>query len=105
MQKSRLVGFARHDAPPWRADDDHIAVVINGVPLYVLGFYQASEKPWWSRERHNGHPGCNESFEPSAAYVAGSEFDILELLDADELAEAVLEKIRDDNERSMEDAA
>ena len=75
-----------------------ISIEFKGVPLRVVGEYEAGEEAVMYYSDMSGHPGSLSSFDVEEVYVEDSEIDIFEFFSPDDLeiiTEKVLEQIED----------
>ena len=75
-----------------------INIEFKGIPLRVVGEYEAGEEAVMYYSDMSGHPGSNSSFLVEEVYAEDSDIDIIELFspaDLEVLAEKVLEQIED----------
>ena len=75
-----------------------INIEFKGIPLRVVGEYEAGEEAVMYYSDMSGHPGSNSSFLVEEVYADDSEIDIFELFspaDLEVLAEKVIEQIED----------
>ena len=75
-----------------------INIEFKGIPLRVVGEYEAGEEAVMYYSDMSGHPGSNSSFLVEEVYADDSEIDIFELFspaDLEILAEKILEQIED----------
>lgn len=75
-----------------------INIEFKGIPLRVVGEYEAGEEAVLYHDDLSGHPGSSSSFDINEVYAEDSEIDIFELFSPDDLEiieEKVLEQIED----------
>ena len=75
-----------------------INIEFKGIPLRVVGEYEAGEEAVMYYSDMSGHPGSNSSFLVEEVYAEDSDIDIVELFspaDLEILSEKVLEQIED----------
>ena len=75
-----------------------INIEFKGIPLRVVGEYEAGEERTYYDSDLGGHPGCGGSYYPHTIYAEDSDIDIVELFspaDLEVLAEKVIEQIED----------
>ena len=75
-----------------------INIEFKGIPLRVVGEYEAGEEAVMYYSDMSGYPGSNSSFLVEGVYVEDSEIDIFELFspaDLEVLEEKVIEQIED----------
>ena len=73
-----------------------INIEFKGIPLRVVGEYEAGEEAVMYYSDMSGYPGSNSSFLVEEVYVEDSEIDIFELFspaDLEVLVEKVIEQI------------
>jgi len=69
-----------------------ISVVFKGIPIRVVGEYEAGEEAVMYYNDMSGYPGSPSSFNVDEVYVEDSEIDIFEFFSPDDL-EVILEKV------------
>ena len=75
-----------------------ISIGFKGIPLRVVGEYEAGEEAVMYYSDMSGHPGSNSSFHVEGVYVEDSEIDIFEFFspaDLEVIAEKIIEQIED----------
>lgn len=75
-----------------------INIEFKGIPIIVVGEYEAGEEAVMYYSDMSGHPGSPSSFDVEEVYVEDSEIDIFEFFSPDDLEiieEKVLEQIED----------
>ena len=75
-----------------------INIEFKGIPIRVVGEYEAGEEAVMYYGDMSGYPGSNSSFDVNEVYAEDSEVDIFELFspaDLEILSEKVLEQIED----------
>lgn len=75
-----------------------ISIEFKGIPIRVVGEYEAGEEAVMYYSDMSGHPGSPSSFDVEEVYVEDSEIDIFEFFSSDDLeviTENVLEQIED----------
>ena len=75
-----------------------INIEFKGIPLRVVGEYEAGEEAVMYYSDMSGHPGSDSSFLVEEVYVEDSEIDLVELFssaDLEVLSEKILEQIED----------
>lgn len=75
-----------------------INIEFKGIPIIVVGEYEAGEEAVLYHDDLSGHPGSYSSFDINEVYAEDSEIDIFELFSPDDLEiieEKVLEQIED----------
>ena len=75
-----------------------INIEFKGVPIIVVGEYEAGEEAVMYYSDMSGYPGSNSSFIVEEVYVEDSEIDIFEFFspaDLEVIAEKVIEQIED----------
>ena len=75
-----------------------INIEFKGIPLRVVGEYEAGEEAVMYYSDMSGHPGSNSSFLVEEVYADDSEIDIFELFspaDLEVLSEKIIEQIED----------
>ena len=75
-----------------------INIEFKGIPLRVVGEYEAGEEAVRYYSDMSGYPGSNSSFLVEEVYVEDSDIDIFELFspaDLEVLSEKVIEQIED----------
>lgn len=75
-----------------------INIEFKGIPLRVVGEYEAGEEAVRYYSDMSGYPGSPSSYDVEEVYVEDSEIDIFEFFSPDDLeiiAEKVLEQIED----------
>ena len=75
-----------------------INIEFKGIPLRVVGEYEAGEEAVMYYSDMSGHPGSNSSFLVEEVYVEDSDIDLVELFspaDLEVLEEKILEQIED----------
>ena len=75
-----------------------INIEFKGIPLRVVGEYEAGEEAVRYYSDMSGHPGSNSSFFVEEVYVEDSDIDLIELFSPDDLevlAEKILEQLED----------
>lgn len=87
--------FARQDRRP-TATNVELALKFEGFDLVVRGDHTPRE---WSTPHHPGHPA---DFDVTEVYLVDPAIDVSELFDADALAIAVLEHMREEAESCEE---
>ena len=73
-----------------------INIEFKGIPLRVVGEYEAGEERTYYDDNLGGHPGSNSSFDVNEVYA--EDIDIFELFspaDLEILEEKILEQIED----------
>ena len=75
-----------------------INIEFKGIPLRVVGEYEAGEEAVMYYSDMSGYPGSNSSFLVEEVYAEDSDIDLVELFspaDLEILEEKVLEQIED----------
>ena len=75
-----------------------INIEFKGIPLRVVGEYEAGEEAVMYYSDMSGYPGSPSSFHVEGVYVEDSEIDIFELFspaDLEVLEEKIIEQIED----------
>ena len=75
-----------------------INIEFKGIPLRVVGEYEAGEERTYYDGDLGGCPGSRGSYYPHTIYVEDSEIDLIELFspaDLEVISEKVLEQIED----------
>ena len=75
-----------------------VNIEFKGIPLRVVGEYEAGEEAVRYYSDMSGYPGSNSSFLVEEVYADDSEIDIFELFspaDLEVLEEKVLDKLED----------
>ena len=75
-----------------------INIEFKGIPLRVVGEYEAGEEAVMYYSDMSGYPGSNSSFDVNEVYAEDSDIDIVELFsppDLEVLAEKIIEQIED----------
>lgn len=75
-----------------------IEINYKGIPLRVVGEYEAGEEAVMYYSDMSGYPGSNSSFDVNEVYAEDSDIDIFELFspaDLEVLAEKILDKLED----------
>ena len=75
-----------------------ISIEFKGIPLRVVGEYEAGEDKELYQFDLGGYPGSLSSFDVEEVYVEDSEIDIFEFFspaDLEVLAEKILDKLED----------
>ena len=75
-----------------------INIEFKGIPLRVVGEYEAGEEAVMYYSDMSGYPGSRGSYYPHTIYAEDSDIDIVELFspaDLEVLAEKVIEQIED----------
>lgn len=75
-----------------------VNIEFKGIPLRVVGEYEAGEERTYYDSDMSGHPGSPSSFDINEIYVEDSEIDIFELFspaDLEVLSEKIIEQIED----------
>lgn len=75
-----------------------INIEFKGIPIRVIGEYEAGEEAVLYHDDLSGHPGSRSSYYPHTIYAEDSEIDLIELFSPDDLEiieEKVLEQIED----------
>jgi len=75
-----------------------ISIEFKGIPLRVVGEYEAGEEAVMYYSDMSGHPSSPSSFNVEEVYVEDSEIDIFEFFSPDDLeviSEKVIEQIED----------
>ena len=75
-----------------------INIEFKGIPLRVVGEYEAGEEAVMYYSDMSGYPGSNSSFDVNEVYAEDSDIDIFELFspaDLEVLAEKIIEQIED----------
>lgn len=75
-----------------------INIKFKGIPLRVVGEYEAGEEAVMYYSDMSGYPGSNSSFDVNEVYADDSEIDIFELFspaDLEVLSEKVIEQVED----------
>ena len=75
-----------------------INIEFKGIPLRIVGEYEAGEEAVMYYSDMSGYPGSSSSFHVEEVYAEDSEIDLIELFSPDDLEiieEKVLEQIED----------
>lgn len=75
-----------------------INIKFKGVPIIVVGEYEAGEEAVLYYDDMSGYPGSSSSFDINEVYAEDSEIDIFELFssaDLEIIEEKVIEQIED----------
>lgn len=75
-----------------------INIEFKGIPLRVVGEYEAGEEAVMYYSDMSGYPGSSSSFDINEVYAEDSDIDIFELFspaDLEVLAEKILDKLED----------
>ena len=75
-----------------------INIEFKGIPLRVVGEYEAGEEAVMYYSDMSGYPGSRGSYYPHTIYAEDSEIDLVELFypaDLEILSEKILEQIED----------
>lgn len=75
-----------------------ISIEFKGIPIIVVGEYEAGEERTYYDGDLGGHPGSRSSYYPHTIYAEDSEIDLIELFspaDLEVLEEKILEQIED----------
>ena len=75
-----------------------INIEFKGIPLRVVGEYEAGEERTYYDSDLGGHPGSRGSYYPHTIYAEDSNIDLVELFspaDLEILEEKILEQIED----------
>lgn len=75
-----------------------INIEFKGIPIIVVGEYEAGEEAVMYYSDMSGHPGSPSSFDVEEVYVEDSEigiFELFSLADLEVITEKVLEQIED----------
>ena len=75
-----------------------INIEFKGIPLRVVGEYEAGEEAVRYYSDMSGYPGSNSSFDVNEVYTEDSDIDIVELFSPDDLeviSEKIIEQIED----------
>lgn len=75
-----------------------ISIEFKGIPIRVIGEYEAGEEAVMYYGDMSGYPGSSSSFHVEGVYVEDSEIDIFELFslaDLEIISEKVIEQIED----------
>lgn len=75
-----------------------INIEFKGIPLRVVGEYEAGEERTYYDGDLGGHPGSNSSFDVNEVYAEDSDIDLIELFspaDLEVLSEKIIEQIED----------
>lgn len=75
-----------------------ISIEFKGIPLRVVGEYEAGEEAVMYYSDMSGYPGSPSSFDVNEVYAEDSEIDIFEFFssaDLEVITEKVLEQIED----------
>lgn len=75
-----------------------INIEFKGIPLRIVGEYEAGEEAVRYYSDMSGYPGSNSSFLVEEVYADDSEIDIFELFspaDLEVLSEKIIEQIED----------
>ena len=75
-----------------------INIEFKGIPLRVVGEYEAGEEAVMYYSDMSGYPGSPSSFDVNEVYAEDSDIDIFELFspaDLEVLSEKILEQIED----------
>ena len=75
-----------------------ISIEFKGIPLRVVGEYEAGEEAVMYYSDMSGYPGSMGSYYPHTIYAEDSDIDIFELFspaDLEVLSEKILEQIED----------
>lgn len=69
-----------------------INIEFKGIPIRVVGEYEAGEEAVMYYSDMSGYPGSSSSFDLEGVYVEGSEIDIFEFFSSTDL-EIIVEKV------------
>ena len=75
-----------------------INIEFKGIPLRVVGEYEAGEEAVMYYSDMSGHPGSRGSYYPHTIYAEDSDIDLIELFspaDLEVLSEKIIEQIED----------
>ena len=75
-----------------------INIEFKGIPIIVVGEYEAGEEAVMYYSDMSGHPGSPSSFDVEEVYVEDSEIDLIEFFspaDLEVITEKVIEQIED----------
>ena len=75
-----------------------INIEFKGIPLRVVGEYEAGEEAVMYYSDMSGYPGSRGSYYPHTIYAEDSEVDLIELFspaDLEVLSEKIIEQIED----------
>ena len=75
-----------------------ISIEFKGIPLRVVGEYEAGEEAVMYYSDMSGYPGSPSSYDVEEVYAEDSEIDLIELFspaDLEVISEKVIEQIED----------